>query len=237
MNIIVDFYMPPHLFDSARGDNNYESVTERIAKVILKSVLGYQNVHRGDPQVHEPDYVCGEKGFEVTLAESGILIPQLRGRRPADGAQHELEDELIRNICNIVQQKSKKHYDRKPVLIVLTLSPIIHWYHELWQRDPQTQNLWGMSVQKRNSFFKGLNDSYISGDSAFENIYLLQPTLCQKYALYDLKAFAGNQDFIIEIGIRPGKEMAFPTFKVKHIEGKTPLINYTINPVQYRERN
>lgn len=39
MNIVVDFYMPPHLFDSARADNDNESVTERIAKVILESVL------------------------------------------------------------------------------------------------------------------------------------------------------------------------------------------------------
>ena len=237
MNIVVDFYMPPHLFDSARADNGNESVTERIAKVILESVLGYRDVRRGDPQVHEPDYVCGEKGFEVTLAESQKLIPQLRGRRPADGVQHELEDELILNISNIAQQKSRKFYDRKPVLIVFAFNPIIDWYRELWQKIPQAQNLRGLSVQKRNVFFKELNDFYVSNDSAFENIYLLQPTLCQKYVLYDLKAFADNQDFIYEIGIRPGREMAFPTFKIKNIVGDTQPINYTINPVQYRERN
>ena len=100
MNIVVDFYMPPHLFDSARADNGNESVTERIAKVILESVLGYRDVRRGDPQVHEPDYVCGEKGFEVTLAESQKLIPQLRGSRSADGVQHELEDVIAEDLIS-----------------------------------------------------------------------------------------------------------------------------------------
>ena len=68
MSIELELSIPPHFFDSAREENNYESVSEKIAKVFLKEVCGVDDIHRGDDKKSEPDYVSNNSGYEVTFA-------------------------------------------------------------------------------------------------------------------------------------------------------------------------
>ena len=232
MNIEVDFYIPPCFFDSANKGNNFESVTERIAKAVLEDILNYKNVIPGDPNKHQPDYLSGNEGFEVTIAESNTLIQHLKGRMQGDIVTSDLEKDLIESICKMVQKKSHKHYDRQTSLIVLILNPVIHWYYELWSKEQQNTIMWSKYATSRDNLFDKLYSDYLVNNCHFKNIFILQPTLKQKYALYDIKAFSEQRDFIYEIGIKDGREKAYPTFQLVHMVGSTFPIHYIINPVQ-----
>ena len=91
MSIELELSIPPHFFDSAREENNYESVSEKIAKVFLKEVCGVDDIHRGDDKKSEPDYVSNNSGYEVTFAIKQSLIPQLKGVQPLNHSNRNTE--------------------------------------------------------------------------------------------------------------------------------------------------
>ena len=78
MSLELELSIPPHFFDSAKEENDFESVSERIAKQFLKEICGVNNLRRGDDKVSEPDYVSNNSGYEVTFAIKQSLIPQLK---------------------------------------------------------------------------------------------------------------------------------------------------------------
>lgn len=72
---VFELHIPPHFFDSAKAENHFESVSERIAKVFLSNIMSIAPLARGDDKQGEPDYICGEDGYEVA---QGTLLCALR---------------------------------------------------------------------------------------------------------------------------------------------------------------
>lgn len=110
MSIELELSIPPHFFDSAREENNYESVSEKIAKVFLKEVCGVDDIHRGDDKKSEPDYVSNNSGYEVTFAIKQSLIPQLKGVQPLNHSNRNTEMETISDIQTALERKKEKTY-------------------------------------------------------------------------------------------------------------------------------
>lgn len=109
MSIELELSIPPHFFDSAREENNYESVSEKIAKVFLKEVCGVDDIHRGDDKKSEPDYVSNNSGYEVTFAIKQSLIPQLKGVQPLNHSNRNTEMETISDIQTALERKKRKN--------------------------------------------------------------------------------------------------------------------------------
>lgn len=43
---VFELHVPPHFFDSAKAENHFESVSERIAKAFLSEIIGIGNENR-----------------------------------------------------------------------------------------------------------------------------------------------------------------------------------------------
>lgn len=239
MNIKLELSIPLHFFDSARAENDFESVSEKIAKVVISSILKCDNLSRGNPNNKEPDYISGDEGFEVTLAISDSLVPYFKGINRSDGKPHNLEAELAESISKAVAKKTEKIYDRKPYLIVLALNPYPAWYYPLLRNGANKFECGEFFVLTRNRLFQSLFDCCIKNGKNFKNIYILQPTINQQFILYDIAAFGDKlqEGFMIQIGIQPGREIAFPNFKCigrDDADHSIPM-NFIICPKIYRE--
>lgn len=57
---VVELHIPSNLFDSAKAENSFESVSERISKAFIKDILNELNVRRGDDKINEPDYMVNK---------------------------------------------------------------------------------------------------------------------------------------------------------------------------------
>lgn len=239
MNIKLELSIPLHFFDSARAENDFESVSEKIAKVVISSILKCDNLSRGNPNNKEPDYISGDEGFEVTLAISDSLVPYFKGINRSDGRPHNLESDLVEDISKIVKQKAEKIYDRKPYLIILALNPYPAWYYPLFTNGTTKFEFGELFVWARNNLFQSLYDNNIKNEKNFKNIYILQPMLNQQFVLYDIAAFGDElqQDFMIQLGIQPGREIAFPNFRCVSVDdADNPIpMNFIIWPKIYRE--
>ena len=239
MEVNVELNIPPHFFDSANESNNYESVSERISKQILTTILGGENIRRGDAEAFEPDYVSGDSGYEVTFAIENSLIPQLKGVRPLSFSNRNIEHELIKDITNAVNRKAAKKYSCPTSVVVISIETLITWYTSFKSEENNFEaRILKLIYEKgylrnRNEFFKYLADEYIE-KGMFKDIYILQPTHNGEFALYDILQYRDNpQDFISYIGVSHPE--AFPTYKVisvdnedlnKAITYKTTIINW-----------
>ena len=238
MEVNVELNIPPHFFDSANEKNNFESVSERIAKQILTTILGIENIRRGDAEAFEPDYVSGDVGYEVTFAIENSLIPQLKGVRPLNTSNRNIEHELIKDITNAVDRKAAKKYSCPTSVVVISIETLITWYTSFKseENDFETRILKSIYekgyLKNRNEFFKHLADEYIE-KGIFKDIYILQPTHTGEFALYDILQYKDNpKDFISFIGVSHPE--AFPTYKVisvnkdlnKAVTYKTTIINW-----------
>lgn len=112
MVVDVELNIPPKFFESAKLDNEFESVSERIAKQFITSILKIPSVKRGNAELKEPDYVSEGLGFEVTFAVNEALIPQLKGVKPIDPSMWNMEEELIDSVLDAVERKAKKTYSQ-----------------------------------------------------------------------------------------------------------------------------
>ena len=107
---IFELRIPPHFFDSAKEENHFESVSERIAKSFLIDILNINDIKRGNPELQEPDYIFGEQGYEVTFAIKQSLIPQLKGVRELNGTPNNIEESkmdkvrLSKTILNLLRK-------------------------------------------------------------------------------------------------------------------------------------
>lgn len=50
MAVKMELNIPPHFFDSAKAENHFESVSERIARAFLVDILKLWGIKRGDPE-------------------------------------------------------------------------------------------------------------------------------------------------------------------------------------------
>ena len=241
----IEFFIPPDFFESANTRNNPESVSEKVARAVLETILRCPNVRKGNPNQGEPDYISGDKGYEVTLAIPPSVVRQIKGKSSSNEhcVTDSMEEEMINDIKDAAKRKAGKAYDRQVALFILAINPTMHWYYK-----PQLPLFpkhidWENCGKKRNETFIFLYKQYIDTsehDSPFENIYILQPTLRQTFVLYDINDFIRGKDFIKEIGINPGREMAFPTFKYIPPTNEDPsffLPMYKIKPIRYVKEN
>ncbi len=235
MAVRIELNIPPHFFDSAKECNNFESVSERIAKAFLSSILNVTNIRRGDAESHEPDYISSEIGYEVTFAINESLIPQLKGLKPLDDRKRNIETELINTITDAVIRKAEKTYSCKTCLVLITLETLPTWYYSLYfqETDPFAKMAWRICNKKRDSFFEKLYGEYIAND-IFDNIYIIQPTCNSEFALFDVRMFGKKSEPFIT-RVKTNKPKAFPTCKVVSVGEKddvynieTIIINHTI---------
>ena len=234
MDITLKLNIPPHFFDSANANNDFESVSEKIAKEILSFALNIE-LKRGNPISHEPDYLNGENGFEVTFAISEQTIRMIRGRSELIHTPFNIADSLIDNIKNAASRKSKKEYSVLPNLFIITIEPLLEWCWECYV-DTKIPSIWQKMSQKRNILFEELYEKYIE-TNIFENIYIFQPTPKGHFALYDLKNFKLDKDFIQIVGIDSDKKYALPTCEVTSINGQEFPLRYNMIIHSWREAN
>ena len=69
-------------------------------------------------------------GYEVTFAIRNSLIPQLKGVRPLDTSDRNIEKEIEKDIIDAVERKARKKYCCPTSLVVISLETLITWYFE-----------------------------------------------------------------------------------------------------------
>lgn len=232
----LELSLPPHFFESAKKENSFESVSERIVKAFLEDILNIKNLRRGDPEIGEPDYMADELGFEVTFSIDQFLIPQLKGVRELDGAKRDIEQSLIADITDAVLRKAQKNYSCVPNLVVLTLRTLPTWYYPLGFSTTDTfeRRIWEYAAKRRNKFFSDLYQNYILTNK-FENIYIIQPTFNRTFAFFNIKDFGNNGDAFLT-HVCPIQPQAFPIYRVLDAGNlmdinsfKVKIVNYTLD--------
>ena len=234
MKFNLELHMPDMFFESAKARNDFESLSEKISKAVLEDILKVSNVRRGDDKIHEPDYVAGTIGYEVTLGICSTLIPMLRGRKDLDGSPHDLERELIDAIKEALKEKGKKHYCVKTNLIIFVLTPLLEWYSLFYLGGCSTYPYWELLQKKRNALFKEIYTDYIKTNAMFEDVLILQPTHDEQYILYSVREYAANNDFMTKIAIDDGQKFMFPRYKTVGLDQGNSSIVYEIAEVLYK---
>lgn len=225
--------IPPHFFDSAKAENHFESVSERIAKAFLSGIMNISPLLRGDDKQGEPDYVSGPNGYEVTFAINSSLIPRLRGVKSLDGKKDNIEDSLIRDITDAVERKAAKNYSCVPALVIIAIRTLPTWYHSLYfhESSPLAQKIWMAGAAKRDKLFHNLYEKYISTNK-LKNIYIIQPTFDGTFAFYDIDGFARkNEDFLTHVKVSNPK--AFPTYQIVDAGKQSDVTLFEIRIVNY----
>lgn len=233
---VFELHIPPHFFDSAKAENHFESVSERIAKAFLSDIMKAAPLLRGDDKKGEPDYVCGEDGYEVTFAISSSLIPQIKGVKELDGKKNNIEESLICAITYAAVRKAAKTYSCVPALVIIAIDTLPTWYHSLYfhESDPFAQMAWRVGAAKRDKLFHDLYEQYIRTNK-LKNIYIIQPTFDGTFAFYNIDEFVQkNEDFLTHVNV--SKPKAFPTYHLVDAEElanvssfKIKIVNYTID--------
>lgn len=238
MLIRLELNIPPEFFDSAGKQNNYESVSEKIARAVIVDILNDVDVRKGNPDKFEPDYVSEVEGYEVTFAVEKSLVPQLKGLKRLDNSKREMNNILIKDINAAVNRKASKTYSFISNLIIITLTPLLEWYYPYYiQPESLSHIIWEKRARKRDLLFDDLYARYIQNNN-FKNIYIIQPTHDGYLILFDVKAFGGfeEKDFMAKIEVK--KPKAFPTYKTtSKIEGDFPILYETtiINHIKVNE--
>ena len=225
MVVKIDMNIPPRFFDSAHRSNDFESVSEKVAKAFISQILGEKNVVKGNPDLHEPDYLAGTKSYEVTFAIESTLVPQLKGIRDLDNSLNNIETSLI---SDILAAAEKKVYSCVPSLFIITMSPLLTWFYPYYiNTNFFTEMAWSSFAKKRDALFDDLYSTYINR-GVFENILITQPTYDEHFILFDVNAFGSHSevDFMKKIGVNNPK--AFPTCKTTYFNpGDFPVVQET----------
>ena len=234
MSLELELSIPPHFFDSAKEENDFESVSERIAKQFLKEICGVNNLRRGDEKASEPDYVSNDRGYEVTFAIKQSLIPQLKGVQPLNHSSRNTEKETISDIQTALERKKEKTYCLPTTLVIVTVETIIPWYCNFYFDidDPFMRLMWSKHIQTRDEFFNEMYTDYI-GSGIFDNIIIINPTIKQEFAVFSIKAFHQQSHQGIT-RVATTKPLAYPTYTITNVikddnffQLKTTIIGYS----------
>lgn len=229
MIIEMELNIPPKFFESAKEENDFESVSERIAKQFITSILNVPKVQRGNAELREPDYISGKNGYEITFAIKESHIPQLKGVKPVDSSSWNIEQELIENITVAVKRKAVKDYSCPTSLVIISLENLYIWYHFVYNKETDWfgQLAWRVYNKKRNDFFNKLFENYIA-TATFDNIFLIQPTHNKEFVLFDIRKHAeGSEEFITRVGVSHPE--FFPTYSVVNVIRETDQ-----EPIKFR---
>ena len=233
MAVKMELNIPPHFFDSAKAENQYESVSERIARAFLVDILKLSDVKRGDPEMHEPDYVLNDQGFEVSFAIKQSLIPQLKGVRALDSAKYNIEESLVNDITEAANRKAAKSYSCIPNLVIISVNTLPTWYYPLYfnETDPLAKLAWKVHTVKRNRLFGDLYANYIQVGK-LENIYIIQPTYDGSFAFFNIVSYGkGEEDFITHV--QTNMPEAFPTYKIIDAGNRDDVTTFETTIINY----
>lgn len=230
---IFELRIPPHFFDSAKAENHFESVSERIAKAFLSGIMNISPLLRGDDKKGEPDYICGADGYEVTFAISSSLIPQIKGVKALDGKKNNIEESLIDAITDAADRKAAKTYSCVPALVIIAIDTLPTWYHSLYfhESDPFARMAWRVGAAKRDKLFHDLYEQYIRTNK-LKNIYIIQPTFDGTFAFYNINEFAqNNENFLTHV--KASTPTAFPTYQLIDAGKLADVSSFEIRIVNY----
>ena len=230
---VFELHIPPHFFDSAKAENHFESVSERISKAFLSEIMGISPLVRGDDKQGEPDYICGEDGYEVTFAISSSLIPQIKGVKALDGKKNNIEESLICAITDAADRKAAKTYSCIPALVIIAIDTLPTWYHSLYfhESDPFAQMAWRVGAAKRDKLFNDLYAQYIRTNK-LKNILIIQPIFDGTFAFYNIGEFAQkNESFLTHVKV--SKPKAFPTYQLVDAGELADVSSFEIKIVNY----
>lgn len=230
---VFELRIPPHFFDSAKAENHFESVSERIAKAFLSGIMNISPLLRGDDKKGEPDYICGEDGYEVTFAISSSLIPQIKGIKALDGKKNNIEESLIDAITDAADRKAAKTYSCVPALVVIAIDTLPTWYHSLYfhESDPFARLAWRAGATKRDKLFHDLYELYIRTNK-FKNIFIIQPTFDGTFAFFDVDLFVQKEDRFLT-HVKASNPKAFPTYQLIDAGKSTDVSSFEIKIVNY----
>ena len=230
---VFELHIPPHFFDSANAENHFESVSERIAKAFLSGIMNISPLLRGDDKKGEPDYICGEDGYEVTFAISSSLIPQIKGVKALDGKKNNIEESLIDAITDAADRKAAKTYSCVPALVIIAIDTLPTWYHSLYfhEADPFARLAWRAGAAKRDKLFHDLYEQYIRTNK-LKNIYIIQPTFDGTFAFYDIALFAQKDDGFLT-HVKASNPKAFPTYQLVDAGKLADVSSFEIKIVNY----
>ena len=230
---VFELHIPPHFFDSAKAENHFESVSERIAKVFLADIVNIPNLLRGDDKLGQPDYISEGRGYEVTFAVNPTLIPQLKGVKELDGTKRNIEQDLIFDITEAVSRKAEKTYSCTTNLVIIAISTLVTWYSSLYfkESDPMAQMAWRVYAARRNKLFQDLYEQYVLARK-FENIYIIQPTYDGTFALHDIRGFGEKSENYLT-HVQASNPRAFPTYQLIDAGRMNDVTSYQIRIVNY----
>lgn len=211
---VFELHIPPLFFDSAKAENHFESVSERIAKAFLSGIMNISPLLRGDDKKGEPDYICGEDGYEVTFAISSSLIPQIKGVKALDGTKNNVEESLVCAITDAAERKAAKTYSCVPALVIIAIDTLPTWYHSLYFHEANlfARLAWRVGAAKRDKLFHDLYEQYIRTNK-LKNVYIIQPTFDGTFAFYDIDLFAQKNDSFLT-HVKASNPKAFPTYQL-----------------------
>ena len=143
---------------------------------------------------------------------------------------------MIKVISEATERKANKNYSCISNLVIITISTVPTWYAipDLNKEYSFIKKHWNIIYKTRNDLFNILYRQYIALNK-FENIYIIQPTIDGKFALFNIKDFALNKNSFLTIVTSSNTRM-FPTYKL--IDSETPedikslkirIVNHKIN--------
>ena len=219
MKTLNTIYLTEDTFASANHQNNYEALSEKLAKAFLIHLLhsSDEQIERGDPSKNEPDYIYNGKGYEITFCMNPELILKMKGQKPITHEIMNVEQEMIKYINAAAKRKSAKHYSVGTTLFLINLFPCLLWElnfpvaKEITLEnyyDTVCSSILNDMPKTRNQFFKTLYNSYI-GNNTFDDILIACLTNNKRYIIYSINDFSNNMKFYTYFGIKDNPNIPY----------------------------
>lgn len=236
MKTLNTIYLTEDIFASADKQNNYEALSEKLAKAFLANLLKVTDdqITRGEPNKYEPDYICKDKGYEITFCMNPETILKMKGQKPITGETINSEQEMIKYINAAAKRKSKKHYSISTTLFLINLFPNPKWeWNFPIEKEITIENLYDTvsslilngELETRNKFFKSLYSNYIE-NNIFADILIACLTNDKRYIIYNINNYANNKKFYTYFGIQDNPNIPYCVMtNVKKGEMFAPIEN------------
>ena len=219
MKTLNTIYLTEDTFASANQQNNYEALSEKLAKAFLANLLKIPDnqITRGEPNRNEPDYICHSKGYEITFCMNPETILKMKGQKPITGKTLNTEQEMIQDISAAVKRKSKKHYSVSTTLFLVNLFPYMQWELSFPVAEEITlenyfetvsSSILNEGLKTRNQFFTTLYNNYIE-NKIFDDILIACLTNDRRYIIYSINDFSNDKKFYTYFGIKDNPNIPY----------------------------
>ena len=219
MKTLNTIYLTEDTFASANQQNNYEALSEKLAKAFLANLLKVPDnqITRGEPNKNEPDYICQGKGYEITFCMNPETILKMKGQKPITSKTLNTEQEMITYISAATKRKSKKHYSVSTTLFLVNLFPYMQWElnfpvaEEITLKnyfETVSSSILNGGLKTRNQFFTALYNNYIE-NKIFDDILIACLTNDRRYIIYSINDFSNDKKFYTYFGIKDNPNIPY----------------------------